>query len=145
MILSTNLPLQKFFPHFDDKNDRTGVFRRTLFQTIDSDIKRKTARMVDKAKEDIETGSVDWRRFLQAVCCQATLTTSCAESLCRAAVDLGIALTSEVKQNATELASTASLKPLEQKRFVNAIVQVPSQVANGSAEEEDPFGFGSLE
>ena len=48
-----------------------------------------------------------------------------------------MALVPEVKENAQEICTRSGLKPLEQKRFLNKVVQVFS--AWGAAEEEDEF------
>ena len=39
MILTTNSVKEKFFPTLDDKNDRTGIFRRHLFENVITDIR----------------------------------------------------------------------------------------------------------
>ena len=154
MILSTNSGVEKFFPRLDDKNDKTGIFRRTLFQTVESDIRRIAPQLAEAAPENGGGEDGDWRAFLKMLCCKAALTTGRADSLRRASEELGIALISEVKEHAAELASNVGLKPLEQKRFLNALVHVKdsfeaarAQRADGitlPCEEEDVFDFGPM-
>ena len=161
MILSTNSCMEKFFPRMEDPNDRTGVFRRTLFQVVDSSIQRQLKPTATVSADTTKREDAAWLIHLKAICSKAALTASRAENLISAADDLGIALISEVKEHAAVLASTVGLKALEAKRFLAAVLEVPierirdhtedchSLVANTNTlpckndeEEEGVFGFG---
>ena len=63
---------------------------------------------------------------MKRMCDHASLN-ACFDQLVLTAANLGVALISEVKENASALASAAGLKPLELKRFTNAIGQAASQ------------------
>ena len=159
MILSTNSPFESFFPKMQDKNDKTGVFRRTLFESIDSNIIRQLTQTSTTTTDTAKHEDNAWCVCLKEICRQAALTAGRTESLVRAADDLGIALTSEVQEHASVLASTVGLKALEQKRFLGAVMHMPippipkhvedGDMPHGSGrmlpcrdDEEDVFGFG---
>ena len=70
----------------------------------------------------------------------------------QAAAQLGVALSTEVKDNAAEICASADLKPLEKKRFLAAAasMNVPRgrSVQGGPPlgdDEKDPFGHGRVE
>ena len=98
-------------------------------------------------------------RDLATICTRTVQMCGRTENLISAADDLGIALISEVREHAPVLASTVGLKALEEKRFLNAVLDVPIQPIRNQAEdcrsldanktlpcrddeEDDVFGFG---
>ena len=129
MILCTNSKESVFFPAMACKNDRTGVSRRMLFQTVLHDVRILPVNQTAPAASAGGGTRVAWKVFLEAVCEKALLE-SRLTLLVNVAMDFGVALASEVQENATSLAESAGLKPLEQKRFVRAcadvVVVVPS-------------------
>ena len=123
MVLCTNSKERAFFPVMECKNDRTGVFRRMLFQNVLQDVRSLPVKQTAPAAVTQGGTQVAWKEFMKAVCEKALLE-SRIDCLVNVAVDFGVALASEVQENATSLAETAGLKPLERKRFVHACAGV---------------------
>ena len=123
IILCTNSKKSAFFPAMECKNDRTGVFRRMLFQNVLQDARSLPVHQTAPAASAQDGTHVGWKVYLNTVCEKALLE-SRFDSLVNVAVDIGVALASEVQENATSLAETAGLKPLERKRFLRACADV---------------------
>ena len=134
-----------------DPHDRTGVFRRHLFQTISADTRlaflKKPASTKDQGKG--EPAPSRWRPFLEKVCEDAAID-HCADRLAAAATDLGVGVESEIYDFARDLAKAAGLKRLEEGRFLKAVASAPllplSRRASrkrspSPANSEDPFGL----
>ena len=144
-----------------DEHDRTGVFRRQLFQTIASDTRLAFIRASPSSGRAAEPAQLKWVFFLQTVCGQAAVE-HCTERLAAAAEDLGVGLQTEVVQFAKDLADAAGLKVLEKRRFLKAVASAPAvpltprlrvktspsqsdaQGREACAGEEDVFGFNCL-
>ena len=116
-ILTTNSPFDKFYPKIEDHNDRTGVFRRQLFQSLLQDARRITGQAASSpvvAESPVE-GS--WRSVLQDVCVKGFVD-QYYEKACTAAANLGVALPHELVQVGQDIATAIGMKPLEQRRFL---------------------------
>ena len=131
LILCTNSDKDKFFPVVQDKNDRTGISRRHLFQTVAADVRRLPQR---QPVATVAAPQPEWQSYLQGVCEKACVKESVTNIL-QAALDLGVATVSELGQHAAEIASLAALKPLERKRLLAVLMPPPD-------DHDDPFGHG---
>ena len=100
-----------------------GVFRRMLFQRVLRDVRSLLVDQAAPAASSQDGTHVCWRALLKTVCDKA-LQESCVDSLVKVAMAFGVALVSEVEENATSLAEAAGLKPLEWKRVLHAYAEV---------------------
>ena len=157
-IFCTNSEKEKFYPKIEDKNDRTGVFRRQLFQKVGADVRHLPAKGPNVEARVAVGLNEPWRKYLHGVCAKASLTDQEA-SLVSSAMELGVALAAEVKQHAVQLAVSACLKPLERARFLRVVSPGDRRQALTSKltvdeeqgedgeeekeeEEEEPWDFG---
>ena len=153
-IFCTNADKVDFYPPMKDKKDRTGVFRRQLFQTISSDLRLPCIKSKRPAALAETIVKLNWKVFLQQVCAEAAVE-HCLDGMAAAAEDLGVVLASEVVDVAKDLAAAVGMKRLEQIRFLAAVLSVPPfeaalpressivQVAamgHDAARDDDPFG-----
>ena len=118
--------------------DRTGVFRRQLFQSVASDVRLAFIKKCAPAAGADELASAGWRNFLQKIC-KAAAAEHCMDSLVAAALEFGVGVQTKVIKYARELVEAAGLKRLEQERFLKAMPPAPRLPYE---EEEDPFGHG---
>jgi hypothetical protein len=138
LILCTNSVKEKFFPRLDDKHDRTGISRRHLFQDVVVDVRRLLPKQQVTAAPTAAPQAGSWQEQLFRVCETASLKGG-AGSVLSAALDLGVAMVSELREHASEIATRAALKPLERKRLLAALAPPTAPHLDG---DDDPFGFG---
>ena len=128
MILCTNSKESAFFPTMECKNDRTGVFRRMRFQKVLQDVRILPVKQTAPAASAQGGTQVGWKVFLRNVC-EKGLLENRIDHLVNVAMEFGVVLASEVQDNATSLAETAGLKPLERKRFLLACTDMATIVS----------------
>ena len=114
-IYCTNSPEDSFYPRFPSKQDRTGVLRRQLFETIPKDL-----RKVAGARSAPSQSANSWEQCLAKVCTEALVDHHLAAAT-QIARDMGVALPSEVKEVAEEIADKVEMRPLERKRFLKQV------------------------
>ena len=121
-IFCTNSSMESFYPKMEEQHDRTGVFRRQLFQLVQADVRvtKRPASGATAAQPDTKSAAPDWRLYLGSVC-DAALLQHCHTALESVAEELGVALVSEVIEVADDMAKRAGLKPLERRRFLASL------------------------
>jgi hypothetical protein len=124
-IFCTNSKKQDFYPKGMSKFDRAGIYRRQVFQPITSDLRLS---YINKSKPEEKAVNVvqnmSWKAFLKMVCKEGSLEHH-RDVLANAANGFGIALATEIVENATELCEAAGLKRCEQIRFMKAVSSGP--------------------
>ena len=118
-IFCTTSGLQAYYPKMSQW-DRTGVFRRHLFQEVLQDVRVHALPPPGTVPSLPAPASGDWAAFLEQVC-QRALVARYSEPLRSAADQLGVALQSELAGVAEELAGAVGMKSLERRRFVAAL------------------------
>ena len=97
-------------------HDRKGVFRRHLFQVVRRDLLKVGRQVLPNVAGGAPDCSADWASFLQDVCQRAFLQ---HHSLAAhtAALELGVALRSELVEVCDDIGKIVGMKPLELRRF----------------------------
>ncbi len=100
------------------------MFRRQLFQVVRRDVRVRARTAPSQSTSQPSTqspaamdGAQDWEIFLEQACQAAFLAQYC-EAARDAAVQLGVALRSEVVEIGDDIASHVGMRPLERRRFI---------------------------
>ena len=117
-IFCTNSSLEQYYPVMKNSHDRTGVFRRHLWQVVRNDVRVLSGADSLAPFLPVATSSgAGWQDLLAEMCEKASVGHHLLAAL-RVAENLGVALASEIAEVATEIADGVGMKALERKRFL---------------------------
>ena len=123
-IYCTNDTLEKFYPPMKNQQDRTGVFRRHLFQVVVQDVRVFQGAPVATVGKHAPAGAAasssgaSWRDTLQTMCSNGKVDYHFAAAV-RVAEDLCVALANELTDVAADIADGVGMKVLERRRFLS--------------------------
>jgi len=121
-IFCTNSPLELYYPPMKNPHDRTGVFRRHLFQVVRRSLRASmfpTGADAPGATPSAEaSGSEAWKERLADMCARAKVDHHLAAAV-EVAESLGVALPTELAEVLVEIADGVRMKVLERKRFLS--------------------------